>query len=73
MPPTLDELRVEARYHHDRFALYRAKAQTGKLVSPVRLRELERAADRAQERLHAATHAVSPTPPVSPGSSAGSG
>jgi hypothetical protein len=55
--PTLDELRADARYHRDRFALYRARALSSKPTSPVRMRELERAADRSAERLAAATRA----------------
>ena len=58
--PTLDALRVEARCHRDRFALYRARALSSKPTSPVRMRELERAAHRAEERLAAATRAEHP-------------
>ena len=64
--PTLDDLRVEARYHRDRFALYRARALSSKPTSPVRMRELERAADRAEERLAAATRATHPAEPPAP-------
>jgi hypothetical protein len=53
--PTLDDLRTQARYHRDRFALYRARAMSSRPTSPVRMREYERAADRAEERLLAAT------------------
>jgi len=49
--PTVDELRVEARYHSDRLALYRARVLTGRPAREARLRELERAAQGAQERL----------------------
>ena len=49
-PPSLDELRVQARYHRDRLALYRARVLTGRPSNPSRLRELERAAQGAQER-----------------------
>ena len=52
--PSLDELRVEARYHRDRFALYRARALTGRLTTPERMRALERAAKSAQSRLERA-------------------
>jgi hypothetical protein len=38
-------------YSRDRLALYRAKAQTGRDTSPSRMRELERAAASAAERL----------------------
>jgi hypothetical protein len=49
--PSLEELRAEARYHRDRFALYRARALTGRPTTQERLRELERAAVSAQSRL----------------------
>src|SRR3954454_484061 len=38
---------AEARYHRDRFALYRARVHSGKPTSLPRLQELERAAARA--------------------------
>lgn len=44
-------LRAEARYHRERHELYRAKGYGGRATSPVRLRELERARDRAESRL----------------------
>jgi hypothetical protein len=49
----LDQLIAEARYHRDRFELYRARSISGssRVTSPVRMRELERAAASAQERL----------------------
>lgn len=50
----LDDLRAQARYARDRFALYRARAYGSRLVSQSRMRELERAADAAAERLAAA-------------------
>lgn len=40
---------AEARYHRDRLALYRARVQSGKPSSLARLRELERAATRAED------------------------
>jgi hypothetical protein len=49
--PSLDELRAEARYHRDRFALYRARALTGKSTTDTRFRELERSAASSQARL----------------------
>jgi hypothetical protein len=42
----------------ERFRLYRAKAQTGRETSPVRLRELEHARDAALERLATARRAA---------------
>lgn len=47
----LDELRAQARYHRQRYDLYKAKVQGPRETSPVRLRELERAATLAAERL----------------------
>ena len=49
--PSLEELRAEARYQRDRYALYRARALTGKPTTQTRMRELERAAAGAQARL----------------------
>jgi hypothetical protein len=40
---------AEARYHRDRLALYRARVHGGKPSSLARLRELERAATRAED------------------------
>jgi hypothetical protein len=51
---SLDVLRAEARYHRERHELYRAKAYGPRPTSAVRLRELERAAQLAEERLRAA-------------------
>ena len=39
---------AESRYHRDRLALYRARVHSGKPASLPRLRELERAAERAE-------------------------
>lgn len=52
--PSIEELKAEARYHRDRFALYRARALTGKPTTQMRLRELERSADSAAARLERA-------------------
>jgi hypothetical protein len=49
--PTVDELRVEARYHRDRLALYRARALTGKPTTQMRMQALERAAASSELRL----------------------
>lgn len=54
MSASLDVLRAEARYHRERHELYRAKAYGPRPTSAVRLRELERAAQLAEERLRAA-------------------
>jgi hypothetical protein len=50
-PPDLEQLAAEARYHNERLALYRARVFTSKSSSRARLRELERIAAAAQERL----------------------
>lgn len=49
----LEQLEAEARYHRDRFDLYRARVISGSSAptSPARLRELERTAAGAAERL----------------------
>ena len=57
MSPSLDDLRAEALYHRQRYDLYRAKAYGPRATSPGRLRELERASTRAQDRLDAAKRA----------------
>jgi hypothetical protein len=50
-PLELERLQAEARYHRDRLALYRARAQGSRPTSPGRLRELERASADADARL----------------------
>ena len=49
----LEHLTAEARYHRDRFNLYRGRMISGSssATSPGRLRELERTAVAAEERL----------------------
>jgi hypothetical protein len=49
----LEQLAAEARYKRDRFDLYRARVISGSnaATSPARLRELERTATAAAERL----------------------
>ena len=49
----LEALAAEARYARERFDLYRARVISGSAMatSPARLRELERTATAAQERL----------------------
>jgi len=51
--PQLEQLTAEARYHRDRFDLYRARVISGssRATSPARLRELERVATSAEARL----------------------
>ena len=50
----LDDLRVQAQYARQRFDLYKAKAYGQRPTSPARMRELERACERAEARLRAA-------------------
>ncbi len=58
----IDELQVEARYHRERYDLYRAKAYGPRATSPGRFRELERACQAAEARLrHAQQEQVSPS------------
>jgi hypothetical protein len=61
--PSLDELRADAAYRRSRLALYRAKmfAQRG-ATSATKLREMERAAEGAGERLRRAESARSQDP-----------
>lgn len=42
---------AEARYHRERLGLYRARAYGSDTTTPGRLRELERAAAQAEQRL----------------------
>ena len=53
-PEELERLEAEARYHRDRLALYRARIVSGRATSPGRLRELERDAAFADDRLRSA-------------------
>jgi hypothetical protein len=47
----LTRLEAEARYHRERLGLYRARAYGSDTTTPRRLRELERAAAQAEQRL----------------------
>jgi hypothetical protein len=50
----IEELQAEARYHRERYELYKAKTHSQRLTSPVRLRELERRHQGADSRLRSA-------------------
>ena len=50
----IDDLEAEARYARQRADLYRAKTYGPRATSPTRMRELERTAAAAEERLRAA-------------------
>ncbi len=52
----MEELQAEARYHRERFDLYKAKAYGPQLTSVTRLRELERRHQGAESRLRAAVY-----------------
>jgi hypothetical protein len=50
----LEQLAAEARYHRQRFDLYKAKAYGPRATSATRLRELQRTCESAEARLAAA-------------------
>ena len=50
----MEELQAEARYHRERYDLYKAKAYGPRLTSVARLKELERRHQGAESRLRAA-------------------
>jgi hypothetical protein len=50
----MEELRSEARYHRERYDLYKAKIHSSRPTSIVRLRELERRHESADSRLRSA-------------------
>ncbi|MCW3017897.1 MAG: hypothetical protein JWN10_205 [Solirubrobacterales bacterium] len=52
----IEELQAEARYHRERYELYKAKAYGPRLTSPTRLMELERRHQGADSRLRSAEH-----------------
>jgi len=50
----IEELKAEARYHHERLALYRARTYGTQPTSADRLRKLEQASEYADQRLRRA-------------------
>jgi hypothetical protein len=50
----IEEIRAEAKYHRERFDLYKAKAYGSRPTSDVRMRELERRSRGADSRLREA-------------------
>jgi hypothetical protein len=52
--PLMEQLLAEARYHRERYDLYKAKAYGSRPTSPARLRELKRACEFAEARLRQA-------------------
>ena len=59
----LEQLAAEARYHRQRYDLYRAKSYALRPSTERRLEELRRASEAAQARLVAARAARPPTSP----------
>jgi hypothetical protein len=53
-PERIDELEADARYSRQRLDLYRAKTYGPRPTSAARMRELERTAEGAEERLRRA-------------------
>jgi hypothetical protein len=54
MDPGIEHLTAEARYHRQRYDLYRAKMYSLRPTTHTRLRELQRACEAAEARLEAA-------------------
>jgi hypothetical protein len=50
----IEEIRAEAKYHRERFDLYKAKNYGSRPTSEVRMRELERRSRGADSRLREA-------------------
>jgi hypothetical protein len=50
----IEEIRAEAKYHRERFDLYKAKTYGSRPTSEVRMRELERRSRGADIRLREA-------------------
>jgi hypothetical protein len=64
--PQIEELRAQARYHRERYDLYRAKMYALRPTTLARLRQLERAHHAADARLRALTGSpASSGPPAS--------
>jgi hypothetical protein len=59
----VDELAAEARYARERADLYRAKTYGSRPTSPARMRELQREAEGAEERLRRARARERAAPP----------
>jgi len=58
--PAIEELQAEARYHRERYALYRAKMYGLRPTTMARLRELERIYIGAEARLRRAQQEGAP-------------
>jgi hypothetical protein len=57
----IEELREEARYHRERYDLYKAKAYSSRPTNASRMRELERRSLGADSRLRAAQRVEVPS------------
>jgi hypothetical protein len=64
----MEELQAEARYHRERFDLYKAKTYGPRLTSATRLKELERRQQGAESRLRAAVRENAAPPSTDEGS-----
>jgi hypothetical protein len=64
-PDHVVDLRAEARYARERYALYRAKMYGSRPTSATRLRELQRVSEAADARLRHAEQQLAPPPGVS--------
>jgi hypothetical protein len=62
----LEQLAAEARYHRQRYDLYRAKMYALRPSTERRLEELRRTCEAAEARLAAARAARAPASPASP-------
>jgi hypothetical protein len=60
----MEELQAEARYHRERYDLYKAKAYGPRLTSVTRLKELERRHQGADSRLRSAVRENAEPKPV---------
>jgi hypothetical protein len=58
--PCIEDLLAEARYHRHRYEVCRAKLSDLRPTTLARLRDLERAAQRAEARLRQAQHEGAP-------------
>jgi hypothetical protein len=55
-PRRIEEMQTEARYHRERYDLYKAKIHSSRPTSLARLTELERRHYGADARLRSAQH-----------------
>jgi hypothetical protein len=60
VPPCIEDLLADARYHRHRYDVYRARMSDLRSTTLARLRDLERAVQRAEARLRQAQHEGAP-------------